>query len=323
MLEEHPILDEPEGILGYYFNNGGLTNQKMTLIGLFARAQEYNKPLILPKMSLKDIKSDTEIPISFSEIFQEEPLIQVAAKHGIELRLEDPARFRIGGWDYFHYGAGRVAHRAYHLAETFPDTAIVSDVVKSLVPTRRVAELVERVQRQLLQEDISLSVQLRVEKDWVWHCKYNLAPQVTEPEDFDLTFDQILGKIARSLPSERRVLGICDEEATPQSKEVMKAVAHASFGIQLVFKSDFLTSDEIAELNVLDRANLDFELAASTRHFVGITRSTFSNFVTMRKAIARERPVDTDYIYNNTGEELSLRRDNGARSHPRGATSLS
>jgi len=90
-------------------------------------------------------------------------------------------------------------------------------------------------------------------------------------------------------------------------------------GIELFFKSDFLSSEDITNLNMLDRANLDFELAASTRHFVGITRSTCSNFVTMKKAICHETKIETDYIYNNDGVELGLRRDNGGRSTPRGA----
>jgi len=178
----------------------------MTLIGLFARAVEYKKPIAFPHRSIKDIATNNEIPIPLDEIFQIAALLQMAESHGIEVRFDDPKRFRIGGWEYFHHGAGRVAHRPFHLTQTFADTAIGSDAVKCLMLSLHALALIEKVQYHLSGREISVAAQIRIEKDWEWHCRYILIPQATEPEDFDLTFDQILRKISKSLPSEKRFL---------------------------------------------------------------------------------------------------------------------
>jgi len=312
-----PALPAPQA-LGYFFNHGGLTNQKLALLGLFLRAFETGKPLVLPAMSIKDIAANTEIPIPFADVFDITWLSAFAAKHGVKVLTDDPAQYPIGGWDYFVHGSWRRAHHAIHAEEVNADTQLVRDFAISLVPKSKIQKLLGRLRQEIFgRHGVNVAVQLRVESDWVKHV--SRQPKDREPEDVLLPFDAIIGKVAMSLPRERNVLAICDEAAVSVTKPEMKRVCEARFGIKLFFKSDFLSSAEAATLNSLELAIIDFELAAAATHFVGLTRSTFSNQVTYQKFAMTGRTVTTDYIYNLTGPELGLRTDNGGSTSARGA----
>jgi hypothetical protein len=308
--------------LGYYFNQGGLNNQRFALLGLFLRAHKENKALVLPAMANKNLVSKTETPVPLHEVFDLLPLVRLAEKYDIAVIVDNPASLPIGGWEYFNYAAGRQAHRALHPREVNPDSELVMDFMNSLIPAQNLQSVIGRLKDRLFGElGIQTVAQFRIEVDWMVHAAGALKASVKTPEDYAIGFERITEKIARSLPQERNILVVCDEKAAPHSKDEMRQVCLDRFQVNLFWKSDFLTADDETSLNSLQRSIIDFELAVASKHFVGLTRSTFSNLVTFHKyAKAGTKTVTTDYIYNNNNDELSLRTDNGGHVTPANAT---
>jgi hypothetical protein len=153
--------------------------------------------------------------------------------------------------------------------------------------------------------------QFRIESDWLRHCDHTLRHELTEPEDYRLTFDRTVAKIVRSLPGVTKIWVLCDEAAVSMPKSHMADICRTRFGVELLWKSDFLTRFELSKLNNPELSLIDFELALCSKHYVGITRSTFSNAVTSTKYILTGKPVTGDYIYNNYALRLARRNDNG------------
>jgi hypothetical protein len=167
------------------------------------------------------------------------------------------------------------------------------------------------IENAFIRNGIEVVAQFRIEADWDRHCETTLDVLLTEPEDYHLTFDQIVAKIVRTLPHAKKILVLCDEAAVAIPKPRMAEICRTRFGVELFWKSDFLTEFELAKLNNLELSMIDFELALRAKHYIGLTRSTFSNAVTMTKYILTGKPVTGDYIYNNTGPRLARRTDNG------------
>lgn len=307
--------------LGYYYNLGGLNNQKLALLGLFVRAFELRRPIILPEMSVKDIASYTEYPLNFSEVFDIGRIFEFAKRHRIEVLTDNAADLPTGGWEYFGVGAGRVGQCATRPNEINTQSELVMDFMNSLVPSGRLTRLLERLKSEIFgTHGVGLASQFRIESDWLKHSEQHLKNRIKGPEDYYLPYDRIVRKIAKTMPSEKRILVICDEHSISVSKAEMKKESLEAFDVQLFFKSDFLTQGDLEGLNPLERSIIDFELATSASIFVGLTRSTFSNLVTFTKYSRSGKQVMTDYIYNNNSPELSQRTDNGGHDSPALAT---
>ncbi len=318
-LRPPPKLYTPEAPLGYYYNNGGLNNQRLALLGLFLRAKEWKRAIVLPEMSIKNIAADSQLPAPLQDFFDLPRLLDFAQRHGIDVSLDDPANLPTGGWDYFAHGAGQFSRRGQQPEQFELESDLVIDFIRSVVPIPRTADVVARLKKRIFSEEgIELAAQFRIESDWAEHSKH-LHSRIKEREDFFIPYDAIIAKIAATLPEQKKILVICDEMAVETPKEEMRAVCLARYGIELFFKSDFLSGEETETLDFLARAMIDFELAAGARHFVGLTRSTFSNLVTFQKFALSGQPVKTDYIYNNDKPELGLRTDNGGWDSPRRA----
>ena len=307
----------PDSTLGYSYNQGGLNNQKLALYGLFFKAfRDGPRRIILPDLLLFDQVSFNHLPVPLDHVLQPAPLREFAARHEIEVLDSPPRGGKEAGWDYFHYGNNDIP-RAALLSELGVDS-FACDFFRALVPSPRISDLSHRLTDAAFgQQSIRLAVQLRIERDWAPHTNTRLRPNVGETEENDLSFKDILAKVANTLPADAsRIYAICDEAALPVPKEEIRQAVQREFSIELVWKSDLLDEAELNGLSLLDRSILDFEMAIAAELFVGLTRSTFSNMVVLEKYARTRAPVERHYIYNVIGPHLALRRDNGAFSVP-------
>ncbi len=97
----------------------------------------------------------------------------------------------------------------------------------------------------------------------------------------------------------------------PATKQEIRTFSRDRFGIDLLWKSDFLTAEQLGRLNPLDLSLMDFEIAKRCRRFVGLTQSTFSNVLCLEKFAKTGRRVSGQYIYNYPGDKVIERQDNG------------
>jgi hypothetical protein len=301
--------------IGYFFNPGGLNNQKLTLLGLFLVALENKLALVLPAMGVKDLVAKTDTPVPLSDVFDISLLKSVASRHGISLSSKDPDSFQTSGWEYFFQGAGRCGYEA--LNPTRPDafTPMALDFLTNLVPVKRLTDLAKSLGDEIFGRlGVCLAAQYRIESDWETYSAGTLKPTSNGPEDYLISFDCITAKIANTFAGIKHVLVICDEPAVAIPKAEMREVCQSLYGIRLLWKSDFLNDDQWRALTPLDLSIIDFELGLRAQTFVGISRSTFSNMVTFQKYVANPQQIRNDYIYNNNRMLLDRRTDNGGHT---------
>lgn len=309
-------LDLPDNTLGYSYNMGGLNNQKLALFGLFLKAhREGPRQIVLPDFLVYDMVSYNHIPVPLDQALRLDPLRDFAARHGIEI-LDISPRGDKGGGVYFHYGNNYIPHAAL-LNELAPDS-FTCDFFRSLVPAIQGSDLLHRVADATFgQRGIRLVAQLRIERDWIHHTAYRLKPTVGDTEHNLPSFMDIITKISNTLPDDAAdIYVVCDEAALPVAKDEIRTVVKQEFNINLFWKSDFLAEDEFNGLSPMDLSILDFEMALAAEGFVGLTRSTFSNMVTLERYARTRAPVERHYVYNMHGPYLALRTDNGAFSVP-------
>jgi hypothetical protein len=304
--------------LGYSFNNGGLNNQKLALLGLVLKACEAGQPIIVPALGVKDLVAKTDVPVPFRAVYDIEAMRAFAEKYGIKLIEGDVRPLPVGGWDCMSFGAQCCGRAALHPDQPDHLTSATFDFFRALRPVPRLQAIVDHLAKTLFNEhDIMVAAQFRIETDWEFHSAVTLRPTINEPEDFFLTYEQIVAKIAKTLACPTGILVICDEAAVATPKAEIRQVCQSRFGMRLYWKSDFMAAEQIAALNPLERSIIDFELCLRAHNFVGLTRSTFSNLVTFQKFVQRQKRIITDYIYNTDSAWLNQRTDNGGHHNPR------
>ena len=305
----------PENTLGYSFNRGGLNNQKLALYGLFLKAyREGPRRVVLPDVILFDQVTFNHLQIPIERAFQLDPLRNFAARHGVEIAPTPPCGDR-GGWDYFHYGNNSIPRAA--LLHDLGQESFTCDFFRTLVPNLRGSATLRRISNVALRQlNIRLVAQMRIEKDWDFHTVHRLRPVVGDSEDNALSFWEIIAKIKGTFPDELSIYVVCDEAALPAPKEEIRRAVKQDFAIDLYWKTDLLTPDELGDFSLLDLSLFDFEVAVGAGSFVGLTRSTFSNMVSLEKYARTGISPDRHYIYNRKGPGLALRKDSGAFSYP-------
>jgi hypothetical protein len=319
---DHPEPAKPE--LGYLYNNGGLNNQKLALFGLFVEARRTGAAVRLPdvflmsqKVYLEELPSVSQGILnvrnqdraSLNRVFDLEALRGFALRNGVAVSDAPPAG-PVGGWDFFgSAGASLVAYGA-------PDP-FACEFFRALIPRIRGAAPLVSVQNELKRRGVKLVMQCRIEKDWAMHTAITLKPTLDPSEDFAIGVDQIVAKIRGTLPREVWEAGIyvvCDEAGLPETKDSIRAQIRQRLGIDLFWKSDFAPG--LLGGPPLALAILDFEIAAGSEFFVGLTRSTFSNMAAFERFARTQAPVQHHYIYNLPGNLLGRRTDNGTSHTP-------
>lgn len=300
--------------LGYLYNNGGLNNQKGALAGLLAAAYDAKRPIFLPELYQLDHKNDVRKTVPFESIYDLGQFRDFASKYGVEI-VEKPQDFQSDdphGWIFFNGNPD------------FNTPATMGiDRTNALVPLIRNSNILVNLQNNVFQnEKISTVLQLRIENDWQEYATH-LRTAHGSAEDFIIPYPYIFSKIEKTIkPIPRKIYIVSDEKNLPVPVEEIKSKIYKEFGIELFWKSDFLSADDMSQLGVLNLSLIDFEMAMDAEYFVGLTRSTFSNNVCWEKYCKYRRPVKTHYIYNNSSSFLSLRIDHGVFPDPESAATV-
>ena len=285
----------------------------------------YDKNVPLENNSLIP-RDHSTVPVT--DVFDLKGIERFSKKYDVSIDASSPLSFDMGGWDYFGLGAECACTFALQAKPT-EISAFVRDFIVHVAPLARHSYIVSRLKQDIFRRrplrffskgEMVLAAQFRIESDWRFYSAVTLQPTIGDNEDFHITYDRIAGKIKKTIPNAKRILVICDEAAVSESKEDIRHVCKRQFDLDLVWKSDFLTPFEMNALGPLVLSMIDFELAMGADKFVGLSRSTFSNMVTLEKFAAARSRITTDFIYNGNGAHLHQRTDNGAHADPRDAT---
>lgn len=301
--------------IGYDFNDGGINNQKLALLGLVVVSHEQNKPLYLPKIYSKDQSDAASSLHPFEEIFDDRIFHSFLSRWNIErvpfIERSYDDRIARGGWKFFDAGA-------WHLSasQNPASSGLVADFFRSLTPLiTRTSEFTRLCTSIFDVENITIVNQLRIEEDWRIHCQYNLDPTIHDPEDYNITASEIVLKTRDTL-STSKIFASCDERYIHISRSDLAKEILDQTGVQVLFKSDFLESTITQKMRPIDTSLLDFELAKVARKFVGMSRSTFANLATFERYCMRYSDLGDDFIYNVIGKKLGRRTDLGRKVNP-------
>ena len=101
-------------MIGYDWNDGGINNQKLALLGLFVQAlSSDSRSVYLPRLYSKDQHDKRSSLHPISEIYDINLIQSFADRWGVSI-LSEPNniiyadRISRGGWEYFGIGAGAV-----------------------------------------------------------------------------------------------------------------------------------------------------------------------------------------------------------------------
>ena len=307
----HAEPQPPDSPLAYAYNDGGLNNQKLALLGLLLEAKRTGRRLALPLLYNLDHAGGERGTVAFGDIYRRDLFAAMAERLGVEIVDAEPdAASR--GWDFFAVGAKHIAIEVAGSRMTPDDPACA--FFRALVPRLRDRVGLTPLRDWLHGRDPApLVVQMRIETDWQFFSAVTLDPTVGKQEDYLPSFSNIVAKVVNTFGRDAaEIYVVCDEAALPVPREEIRRVAGDVFGVTLRWKSDLLPAEALAGLSVLERSILDFDTALQAGRFVGLSRSSFSNLVTFERYCLTEAPVRGHYIYNVPGPMVLERHDNGA-----------
>lgn len=313
-------------LFGYDWNDGGISNQKLALLGLVIEASRNGAEIYLPKIYSKDISEQRSGVVSFEDVFWREPFEEFAGRWHVKI-VGEPSdatysdRIERCGWNFFNSGAWNVSHLR---VKGLDSRDITADFFRSLRPRVADSLLFSRIATSVFNaHNIDTVVQTRYEEDWRIHSQYTLEPLLGSGEDFCIPPDAIMHKVAASFSDKPGMVYVsCDQNHMPMSKADTKRIVFERSGINTLWKSDLLTEDEHSEMTPLDASLIDFELAKTAERFVGLSRSTFGNLVAFERFSAAYRNRNVDFVYNLPGDQLGRRTDAGTADDPRVACGL-
>lgn len=303
---EAPRAGPAPGVLEYLYNNGGLNNQRMALLGLLLTALRDGAPIRLPYFHLKDQRTDRERVTAIGNVFELDRIHHFAAVHSLRIIDGAPGGGELG-WNYF------TAFPALALASSGRASfRLALDGAACLRPRLASHPEVLRLKEVLFGPlGFDMVVQLRIEADWQHHFETRVRPVHGEGGDSNAGFARIIAKVKRTFPDLRRVLATADEASMPGAKDAIRDHCRRHFGIELFWKTDFLPRPFLAQLTPLDRSIVDFELSVASPRFVGTTLSTFANMAAFQRLALTLQTVRGHYAYNTDAETMPERRDNG------------
>lgn len=314
----------PSKPLGFDYNDGGINNQKLALLGLFAAAREDQlegqRRVYLPRVFNRSQRLEESTVEAFADVFHLGPVLDFASRWGVEI-VDTPEvayadRIEWAGWTYFGRGSGR-----FCLAGRTPASAsldMAADFVRSLRPRVLDSVLAQRVFNEVYAvRGIRTAVQLRIEEDWFHYASTHLKTAVKEKDEPYLPADTIIAKVKETLPDLGPTVYVtCDERFIFEPKWTISERVRAQTGVEIVWKSDVLSQSEFDGLTPLENSLIDFELARLSSVFVGNSRSTFANLVCFERHVHGYGGGGRDYVYNLPGARLGLRTDLGGHDSP-------
>ena len=324
--------------IGYAYCDGGISNQKIALLGLIVAANQGSRPdertLFLPHICVKDQQNKAMSLARFGEVFCEKTFSDFLRRWTIEAFEEAPERIEMipeerrveeRGWTYFGKGGGHLGD----LSRT-PDAAhlgIAADFFRSLVPRLVRSRDFQRTLGKLRKRDVRTATQLRIELDWYLFSETSLKPTIGTREDYCIPAERIVAKIKASLPDAAEAVFVsCDEKFIFASRADITRHVLADTGCAILWKADLLGEAAAAAQTPLHASLFDFELCAAMPNFVGNSRSTFGNLATFERharfSHRAEGFAPRDFIYNLPGPVLGSRTDHGTQVDPHAACGL-
>jgi hypothetical protein len=302
-------------MLGFDWNDGGINNQKLALLGLVILGYEQAKPIYLPRIYSKDQRDTRSSLHAFEEVFDGSAFSSFLDRWSIST-IPAPSRdyadrIERAGWKFFDAGA-------WHLspASQGKTKQIIADFFRSLVPLiTRSSQFVEVCTSIFEEVGVETVTQLRIEEDWRIHCQYNLDPVLLQPEDYNISAAAIVGKVRDTLGVGKTLVS-CDEPYIHMAKSDLTHEVYEATGVKIYWKSDFLDPEAFAALRPVDASLFDFEMTKLARTFVGMSRSTFANLATYERACRHFQDRGEDYIYNLPSSRLGKRSDMGRYVDP-------
>lgn len=311
--------------LDYLYNNGGLNNQKLALLGLFDAARRRRLPVRLPDLYLYDqaicaldagemkgtlAPRRDERRIRFDRVFDPAPLRDFARAQGIDL-IDGPPTGEPGGWEHFQGGGAALAAPG-----RFGD-AFTRGFFAALTPRMRRMEALRVVQNAVLRIGIGTVLHCRVERDSLRRQGLLQEGQSEAAQQLAI-FDAVLGRLVRSLPADSLRRGIYvanDESGLAAGKEAIRHAVGVKYGIALYWKSDF-GRELFVRMPALQASVLDFEIAVGAETFIGSPRSSFADLVAYERFVRTGEAVTDHWVYDAPGALLERRRDNGIHADP-------
>ncbi len=293
--------------IGFPYCDGGITNQKIAILNLFLAVKRQNIQIVLPKILNIDHVNANNFTRDFGDVFDIQALQNFCEMQKIKLasgEYED-----VTGFLAFTFGSINIENFA--LAGRLTHYSFTAEFLRSLRPnilkTNTFLLLKDKVYKQTKVDGV---IQLRIEKDWIKYSRD--IGNFGETDEYLPTFQRIMEKIRNSFPKNlSKLYVVCDEKALSVHKNEIREQVLEEFGFQLFWKSDFIPPVELENFSNIELSLIDFEIAKLSSVFIGLTTSTFSNFITLERYFAKRSSVDNHYIYNAPGDFLSRRFDNG------------
>lgn len=134
------------------------------------------------------------------------------------------------------------------------------------------------------------AIQIRTESDWVKHAKNTV---VDEDETLLINIDKLIKMVNEF---------VCVERLFFTSGENHDVLLN-TFNLHNYISDFFYNTNYEYEIN----AAINFEICCHSKHFVGLTRSTYSNLISLKRALLDN---DNSFIYN-LGDKIYRRVDKG------------
>ncbi len=286
----------PKMILGIRGLTGGLSNQRLAMLGLLSIARDEEAFARFPSQMvdfMPRVGDERPSRFLFPDLFDLEAFRLATAKEAVSLEL--PTRL-IPFSEAFPRGVADCFNPA-------PQSYVVN-FTTGLTASKPLLQIVERLVGWLPMSKM-LAVQLRIERDWQNYLK-RLRDEGRDDGSHDDTTDvaEILAKIRRSpqLDGFDTIWACCDEADLTVSKADLKRVGFR-FGFNLMFQSDIPKEIELPSI-LLMRSMIDYSICLRSLVYVGLHRSTFSRTLSR---IAQWTGVSTmHFSYSKPGPDLGL-----------------
>jgi hypothetical protein len=302
------------------FLKAGINNQKIFALGVLNHSMASGVSPKLPDLCNFVPPDGYREIFPFSSRFDVTNLKSEILQFGLHLDENTLDNSCPPPWDLFRNGA-RAIGRSYRQHGLLRFNTLEATFFSNISPIFDGLEN-SALQSILYDNEIEICCQLRIEKDWVEYLNKKLGTRMQSGEDSSQDPIAVIKKIKNTFPIHSgKIFVTCDEDNLPLSKSELKELVLRKTNIELVFKSDLLSS-LFYSLDSIGRSLLDYELAISASMFVGNSRSSFANLLCYEKVIRTGCAVTGHYIYNMLGDKVIRRVDNGMFPEPEKSASV-
>lgn len=277
---------------------GGLCNKLYCLFAACEIAQINNYQILDPefgwhkKILFSDIYDINFFNQNMSKYFGGKNII-ISRDTVYKEKLEKKIRYNVvENINLWEYSEKNLAHLRKN--KIIHSDSIMVNVLKSLKLKREFDNIIANNLNH------ALSVQFRVESDWVNYSKYKKAG---ENEILLIAPDQLI-KMLKDFNAKEVFF------TTGENPELIQSLLDENN-----IKSSYFYNNNLEyEIN----AAINFEILSQSQVFIGLSRSTFSNLITLKRHLILNNPANYIYNYNN---EIIKRIDYGL--YPYGFESVS